>query len=299
VLDRLRDGTLLEPLGPARDAGSVTWVQVRAPGDATGWVAASFLDIVAAAPTAPARPVDPATPARPDRLPQPDAASVSYRVNADDVRLRKRPGTGANAPILTVLRSGTVVEDDGGEVVNASGFDWRRVRVDGRAGWIATQLLSPVTASRFPFEADTPTELQAQDWTCSIRSVMWMLKSIGVPVTPAEAQDAMSPRYVNSDVGLLDASGAGVVAVLRDRWGVEAFNRAPVSFDEVAGWAGTCPVAIGGRNWGHWTAVRGFMGDRLVLANPGGTGPRFGQQTLSRQQFADLGWFSAVVIPIE
>jgi hypothetical protein len=87
--------------------------------------------------------------------------------------------------------------------------------------------------------------------------------------------------------------------VLRDCWGVAAFNRAPVSFDEVAGWAGTRPVMIGGRNWGHWTAVRGFDGERLVLANPGGTGPRFGQQTLNRQQFEDLGWFSAVVIPVE
>ena len=28
-------------------------------------------------------------------------------------------------------------------------------------------------------------------------------------------------------------------------------------------------------------------------------GPRYGQQTLDRQQFADLGWFSAVVIPLD
>jgi hypothetical protein len=180
--------------------------------------------------------------------------------------------------------------------------------MNGQTGWVATSFLVPddgtantgsTGGTHHQFDASTPTELQVQDWTCSIRSTMWLLKSIGVAVTPAEAQDAMSPRYVSSAVGLLDATGAGIVEVLRDQWGIEAFNRAPVSFEEVAGWAGTRPVAIGGRNWGHWTAVRGFDGERLVLANPGGTGPRFGQQTLSREQFADLGWFSVVVIPVD
>jgi Transglycosylase SLT domain/Bacterial SH3 domain len=235
------------------------------------------------------------------------AGSVSapgqLRVTENAVRLRAEPST--SAEILTELDAGTIVTP-------TSPYPWRLVRVGGEEGWIAATFLettdampapppppSPPPPTRFPFDANTPTELQVQDWTCSIRSTMWMLKSIGIAVTPAEAQDAMSPRYCNSAVGLLDATGAGVVEVLRDCWGVAAFNRAPVSFDEVAGWAGTRPVMIGGRNWGHWTAVRGFDGERLVLANPGGTGPRFGQQTLNRQQFEDLGWFSAVVIPVE
>jgi hypothetical protein len=238
------------------------------------------------------------------RTPRAGAESVAapgqLRVTANAVRLRAEPST--SAEILTELDAGTIVTP-------TSPYDWRLVRVGGEEGWIAATFLEstdavpapppPPPPSRFPFDANTPTELQVQDWTCSIRSTMWMLKSIGIPVTSAEAQDAMSPRYCNSAVGLLDATGAGVVEVLRDCWSVAAFNRAPVSFDEVAGWAGTRPVMIGGRNWGHWTAVRGFDGERLVLANPGGTGPRFGQQTLNRQQFEDLGWFSAVVIPIE
>jgi uncharacterized protein YraI len=305
VLKRLKDGTLLAPLGPAREADGLTWLQVQVPGGAAGWAASDFLDIVAAVPAAPAVPVSPA--------PAPRAASAEtpveqYRVNASDVRLRERPGTGPDATILTTMRDGTIVEDDGTRTVNADGLEWRRVRVNGQTGWVATSFLVPddgatntgsTGGTHHQFDASTPTELQVQDWTCSIRSTMWLLKSIGVAVTPAEAQDAMSPRYVSSEVGLLDATGAGIVEVLRDRWGIEAFNRAPVSFEEVAGWAGTRPVAIGGRNWGHWTAVRGFDGERLVLANPGGTGPRFGQQTLSREQFADLGWFSVVVIPVD
>ena len=152
------------------------------------------------------------------------------------------------------------------------------------------------------FDPNTPDEKQRQDWTCSIRSVMWLLKSIGVAVTPDEAQDAMSPRYVTPELGLLDASGAGIVAVLRDRWGVTAENHASVTFDEVAALAGKMPVAIGGRNWGgpgkgHWSAVRGYDGTRLVLANPA-SGTVYGDASLTREQWAWRGPWSAVVVPL-
>jgi uncharacterized protein YraI len=308
ILDRLADGTLVEPLGPAREAGGLTWVHVQVPGGASGWAASDFLDIVAAVPSTPAMPDSPAPVPQAEPAGPADSLNARYRVNAGDVRLRERPGTGPDATILTTMRDGTIVEDDGARTVNADGLEWRRVQVNGQTGWVATSFLVPddgttdtgsTGGTQHQFDASTPTEFQVQDWTCSIRSTMWLLKSIGVAVTPAEAQDAMSPQYVSSDVGLLDSSGAGIVQVLRDRWGIEAFNLATVSFDDVAGWAGTRPVALGGRAWGHWTAVRGFDGERLVLANPGGTGPRFGQQTLNRQQFADLGSFSAVVIPID
>jgi uncharacterized protein YraI len=300
IVDHLDEGTLLEPLGPARDADGLTWLQVQLPDGTQGWAATQYLDLVAAAPDGeqPSAPGADPTSAAAGPSGQPDGSSDRYRVNTDSVRLREQPGT--DATILASLRSGTLVDDDGATTVSASGYDWRRVRVDGQTGWVATQFLSPATAGRLQFDPTIPTELQVQAWTCSIRSTMWILKSIGVAVTPEQAQDAMSPRYVNSDLGLLDASGAGIVAVLQDVWGVTAFNRAPVSFDEVAGWAGRYPVAIGGRAWGHWTAVRGLDANgNLVLANPGGTGPRYGQQTLDRQQFADLGWFSAVVIPTD
>lgn len=266
VLTALSAGTLVTPASPWG------WREVDA-GARSGWVATSFLA----------------------------DAGDQLRVTEDGVNLRADPST--SATVLTELSAGTMVTP-------MSPFGWREVDAGARSGWVATAFLAdaggepaqspgPTPGARFQFNPNTPTELQAQDWTCSIRSTMWCLKSIGIAVTPAEAQDAMSPRYCNSNVGLLDASGAGIVAVLRDTWGVTAFNRNPVSFDDVAGWAGKCPVALGGRAWGHWTAVRGFDGERLVLANPGGTGPRFGQQTLNRQQFADLGSFSAVVIPVD
>jgi hypothetical protein len=133
---------------------------------------------------------------------------------------------------------------------------------------------------------------------------MWLLKSIGIDVTPDEAQDAMSPRYVNSDVGLLDASGAGIVQVLRDHWGVKAQNYPSLTFDQALEMAGRVPLAIGGRNWGgpgmgHWSAVRGRYQDSLVLANPAGTGARFGQASLTRQDWARMGPFSGVAVDLE
>jgi len=159
-----------------------------------------------------------------------------------------------------------------------------------------------VSPPKLQFDPSTPDEKQRQDWTCAIRSTMWLLKSIGIDVTPDEAQDAMSPRYVTPDLGLLNADGSGIVAVLRDRWGVEAENQATVTFDEVAAWAGKRPVAIGGRNWGgpgkgHWSAVRGFDGTRLLLANPA-NGSVYGDTSLTREQWAWRGPWSAVNVPL-
>ena len=231
------------------------------------------------------------------------------RVTEDNVRLRERPDL--QAPVLYQARAGELVTP-------LSEHSWRQVRAGGTDGWMAAKYLEgaeseqsdrriAVSPPRLQFDPHTPTELQRQDWTCSIRATMWMLKSLGIAVTPEEAQDAMSPRYVTPDVGLLDASGAGIVEVLRDRWGVGAVNNAAATFDDVLAVAGRQPVAVGLRNWGgphkgHWTAVRGWDGppgaERLLLANPGGTGAVYGQQTLNREQFDARGPASMVVIPL-
>lgn len=237
-------------------------------------------------------------------------APEPLRVTDDHVRLRSGPGT--DSAVLATLAAGT-------EAVPLTGHAWRQVRVGEQTGWVAAEYLetaNPTNCAKsqtdqngassltaHAFDPTTPTELQRQDWTCSIRSTMWLLKSIGIAVTPDEAQDAMSPRYVTPELGLLDASGAGIVAVLRDRWGVQAQNYGSVTFDQVASWAGKQPVAIGGRNWGgpglgHWSAVRGATPDQIILANPAGTGPRFGQASLTREQWARMGPFSAVVVDL-
>jgi len=253
--------------------------------------------------------------------PEPEGNSITHApgvpktpqiITDDGVRLRSGPGT--DTAVLATLRAGT-------EAVPLTDHAWRQVKVGGQVGWIAAdflggsdsdpsdegpkqepQILSDEKRNR-TFDPTTPAELQRQDWTCSIRSVMWLLKSIGIEVTPEEAQDAMSPRYVNADVGLLDASGAGIVAVLRDHWGVKATAYPSLTFDQALEMAGQQPLAIGGRNWGgpglgHWSAVRGSGGDWLTLANPA-KGATFGQSALSRNDWARMGPFSGVAVDLE
>lgn len=228
-------------------------------------------------------------------------ALPSLRVSEGGVRLRSGPGT--DTAVLATLPAGT-------EAVPLTEHAWRQVKVNGQTGWVAADYLNQAQnddkrtqLGSLTFAPQTPTELQRQDWTCSIRSTMWLLKSISIDVTPDEAQDAMSPRYVNSDVGLLDASGAGIVAVLRDHWGVKAQNYPSLTFDQAQEMAGRVPLAIGGRNWGgpgfgHWSAVRGATDDRLILANPA-KGATFGQSAISRNDWARMGPFSGVSVVLD
>jgi len=223
------------------------------------------------------------------------------RVTEDGVRLRSGPGT--DSRILATLKAGA-------EATPLTDHAWRQVNVGGQAGWIASDYLAmqsdakPEQSIR-TFDPETPTYYQRQDWTCSIGSVIWMLRSVGIDVTPEEAQDAMVPAYVNERLGLLDGSGAGIVEVLRERWGVTArtLDRpGGPTFDDVLALAGRMPVAIGGRNWGgpgkgHWSAVRGRYEDALILANPA-RGVTYGQTTLTRQDWQRLGGFSAVVVDL-
>jgi Bacterial SH3 domain len=158
------------------------------------------------------------------------------------------------------------------------------------------------------FNSAAPLELQLTDYSCSVGATFWCLRSLNIDLSQQGLQEIMVPALVSPDDGLLDASGATIANLLRSRFGLSATNQPQVSFDDVAARAGKQPVALGGRSWhvdpttgkatGHWVAVRSFDGQQLVLANPGGTGPNFGQQALTRDDFANRGPFSAVYIDV-
>lgn len=110
---------------------------------------------------------------------------------------------------------------------------------------------------------------------------------------------ALGPSRISPTYGLLDASGAGLVSCLAEL-GISAQNNADASFQAVMDAAGYQPMAIGGRYWGHWVAVRmgsdaaGLTGSRtLALMNPS-PGYKGIEQTLSSTQFDQLGPFSAI-----
>jgi len=148
-------------------------------------------------------------------------------------------------------------------------------------------------------------ELQDVPWDCAAASTAWAMQACGHQVTEADvvagllAMGAISPTY-----GLMDASGAGLVAYLATQ-GITAENNASASWADVQAAAGYQPMVIGGRAWCHWSGLR--MGtwtvetlsgvapdvEALALANPAPGWMGVGQILLA-DQFAQLGSFSAV-----
>lgn len=165
----------------------------------------------------------------------------------------------------------------------------------------ATALLGAPAPPSTPlaYNPDIPAELQRQDWTCSVRTAMWVLKSLGVAITPEDAQDDMVAHLeVNPTVGLTDARGYGLAAMLRRHLPAEWADRVQVfesiSYDELRSLDGAGPIALGGRAWGHWTAVRRANEDgTLALANPAPTWQGVGD-TMDRAEWDRWGPFSAV-----
>src|SRR3954470_13651028 len=99
------------------------------------------------------------------------------------------------------------------------------------------------------FDSTIPTVIQPDDFSCSISTITWCVRSVGLEVTEPMMRDAMIPGLVSSELGLLDGSGAALARMLRDRFGLQDQNQAEVSFDEVAQRAGRQPLAIGGHHW--------------------------------------------------
>jgi hypothetical protein len=144
-----------------------------------------------------------------------------------------------------------------------------------------------------------PTELQDYPWDCAAASTAWALTAAGLPYTEQEVIAGLGPARISPALGLLDASGSGLVQWLGEI-GVSAENNPNASYSDVMAAAGYQPMVIGGRAWGHWVGVR--MGTAaagldsvamLALANPA-PGYMNVYQTLESWQFNGLGPFSAV-----
>jgi hypothetical protein len=126
------------------------------------------------------------------------------------------------------------------------------------------------------------------------------LRSIGCEVAEEDLYDLMVPRYISPELGLLDASGAGLARLLSVDLGLRAQSQPTITFDEVIARAGSQPIIMGARRWtsfvGHWVAVRRFEDGALVLMNPAQSDRSFGQVTLDREAFDARAPVSAVWI---
>jgi hypothetical protein len=144
-----------------------------------------------------------------------------------------------------------------------------------------------------------PHDPQDYPWDCSANATAWALRTIGRDYSEQDVIAGLGPSRITPMYGLMDASGAGLVEWLAEI-GVNAANNADASWADCTAAAGYQPLLIGGRAWVHWVAVR--MGpspaperipDMLALMN-GANGYMGVYQTLSPDQFAALGSFSAV-----
>jgi hypothetical protein len=151
------------------------------------------------------------------------------------------------------------------------------------------------------YDPNTPAIAQNDPWSCAPTSARWAMTAWGRRPTEQWFESTMlAEGVVSTDLGLLDASGAGLAAWLTKEYGEFGFaarNNGHVSFDDVKSVAGQSPVLIGGRQWNHWSGVRSYdpITDTLQLANPS-SGWMNVYQTMNRQRFDALGPFSMVVV---
>jgi hypothetical protein len=158
---------------------------------------------------------------------------------------------------------------------------------------------TPPSLPRVIYTPSEPPHAQNADWDCSQESAEWSLWSVGRKPSDAWMESQMiAEGVVSPELGLLDASGAGLASFL-DRhygeYGYDAYNVGQVSFDVLAEECGRYPIMIGGRTWNHWSGLRAYDAklDVLLIANPS-AGWRGVNQTLDRDQFSRLGSWSCV-----
>lgn len=136
-------------------------------------------------------------------------------------------------------------------------------------------------------------------WDCAACSTAWAMRTVGYDVSEQDVIVGLGPSRISESLGLLDASGAGLVSFLGEQ-GIAAQNNSDASFQEVMDAAGHQPMVIGGRAWCHWVAVRlgsalvpGAPAEMLALMNPAAGYMGIGQ-VLTSADFDELGPFSAV-----
>lgn len=144
-----------------------------------------------------------------------------------------------------------------------------------------------------------PADLQDYPWDCAACSTAWAMRSVGYPHSEQDVIAGLGPSRISPTLGLLDASGAGLVSYLAEV-GINAANNPDASWGDVVAAAGFQPMVIGGRNWNHWVAIRmggaaiglpDYPNLALMNSSPGWMGIG---QSLEEDDFNYLGPFSAV-----
>jgi hypothetical protein len=162
--------------------------------------------------------------------------------------------------------------------------------------------LSAELPTSVAYNPDALVDPQPDDFSCSLQSAQWLLRSIGRnPERPWLVKQLVGPLYpgsiITQEYGLMDSSGKTLAAWLQKEYGDEmgvTFAARPVNtWDDLVALAGKGPVMLGGRAYGHWVGVRSYQDGKVQLANPAGSWKGVGQE-LTRDEFDALGSWSAV-----
>jgi len=164
-----------------------------------------------------------------------------------------------------------------------------------------TPVVTPAT-NRVAYNPGAPVDPQPDDWSCSVQSAQWLLRSIGRNPSRVWLEQQLvgplsSAPVVSREYGLMDASGRTLAAWLQRVYGDEmdvTFEARPVnSWEDLVALAGKGPMMLGGRAWGHWSGIRAYRDGKVLLANPAGSWKGVGQE-LTRDEFDALGSWSAI-----
>lgn len=166
-----------------------------------------------------------------------------------------------------------------------------------------TQPTQPAQPSGPTFDPNTPAQFQPNGWACSVFSATMALASVGIDMRWQDVRAELGPAVsdVREPQGLQDARGPALVSLFQGHgFAADAipWNRGNgASWDDVLERAGRMPVLLGGRNWNHWTFVRGVEGGMLSLGNPARNHMGV-DQLMSREQFGRLGVWTMVWIDL-
>jgi SH3-like domain-containing protein len=117
-------------------ADGYQWRHVRTPNGTVGWVAASYL--------APADGGAPGTSSPGASTGGAAPSGARYRPTISGVRMRQRPGTGADVPVLVQNLGSSILTAVDDQLRSADGHQWRHVKTaDDTTGWVADDLLRP------------------------------------------------------------------------------------------------------------------------------------------------------------
>ncbi len=167
---------------------------------------------------------------------------------------------------------------------------------------------------RVTYDPTFPATIQDDSWSCAPSSLDWALRALGRSPGHSYIENLLlKDGIVSREQGLLVATGGPLAAWIGKKvpadvyYGAEGFygnNEASITWDAFIPEINPnppYPIMLGGRNWGgpslgHWSGVRGYDQARgvILLANPAGSGPKFGGSEMTRAQWDDKGPFSLV-----